>query len=435
MPILYDHAKKIVDEDKKIVGMFLGTGSTKTRICEFLARGKTLVICPKTQREDKNWEREIVEVRKEMPEFDLDITVISKEQFRVTAHELPRFDTVIGDEAHTLLGATPYVRYENRKEVPDHSQTFEAFRDYIVRTKPDRIYLATATIEKTPMTVWAAGIILGKDWDWRTFRETFYNCFPMGRRTIWTAKEDLETKERLAGVVKSLGYTGRLQDYFDVPEQTFKEIPIKLTEKQKAKLKELIEEYPDPLVQIGKRHQVENGVLSGDEYNDEKIFDNGKIDTILDLSVEFPQMIIFSRYSMQIREIVKALRKDGRRKVFVMDGSVSDRGNLFKEVTACDEYVFVVQSQISAGWEMPKCPVMVFASLSNSIVDRLQAEGRILRANALKKNLYIDLVISDEVKIDRKKTLRSIDRAIYNSIKNKKSFSELVYLKEETVFT
>lgn len=43
--LLYEHAQKIVDEDKPVAGLFLGTGSTKTRISLFLARGATLVIC------------------------------------------------------------------------------------------------------------------------------------------------------------------------------------------------------------------------------------------------------------------------------------------------------------------------------------------------------------------------------------------------------
>jgi hypothetical protein len=86
---LFDHQKRIIDDDPKKTGLFLGTGSAKTRTALELARGKTLVICPKTQKEDQNWERE-----NEKWGCGVDLTVISKETFRRDEHILGRFDTV-----------------------------------------------------------------------------------------------------------------------------------------------------------------------------------------------------------------------------------------------------------------------------------------------------------------------------------------------------
>jgi predicted helicase len=76
-----------------------------------------------------------------------------------------------------------------------------------------------------------------------------------------------------------------------------------------------------------------------------------------------------------------------------------------------------VQAQISAGWELPECPVMVFASRTYSWVDYEQAIGRIQRVNNIKKNLYINLVVKG-----------GVDEAIDKSLLNKKDFSERVYL-------
>ena len=64
---LYAHQKQIVDEDKKQVGIFTGTGTGKTKTALLLARGKTLIICPKTQKEDRNWEREIEKINFSLP--------------------------------------------------------------------------------------------------------------------------------------------------------------------------------------------------------------------------------------------------------------------------------------------------------------------------------------------------------------------------------
>jgi len=418
MPLLYTHAQKIVDEDKPVAGLFLGTGSTKTRIALFLARGSTLVICPKTQKEDRNWEREVMKIRAEKKDFHIDLTVISKETFRTVAATLKPFDTVIVDEAHTCLGVTPNVRYVKKQPIPKTSQLFEELGLYIMRTRPKRFYLATATIVRSPMTVWGAGKLLGQNWNFYDFRDRYYVRLPMPGREVWQAKTDEATKERLGETVRKLGYTGQLSDYFDVPDQTYKTIWLDLNVEQKARLKSIKLEYPDPLVLVGKKHQIENGVLSGDEFNAPEEFKNAKIDAIEDLMIEFPQMIVFAKYTAQIKQITESVQKSGR-KVFVMTGDTKDRGDIIKEARETKEYVFVVQSQISAGWELPDCPVMVFASMSYSVVDRIQGEGRILRANALKKNLFIDLVMRG-----------GVDEAVHKAIGQKKDFNERIYAKE-----
>lgn len=416
MPILYNHARKIVDEDKPKVGLFLGTGSTKTRIALFLARRITFIIVPKTQFDDKNWQREYEKVRLEASSFFVNLKVFSKETFRRDWDILPPCDTLIIDEAHTVLGVTPNVRYVNKKAIPKTSQLFEALEGYVKKHNPERLYPCTATIIRSPMTVWGAAKLLGYDWDWYKFRSTFYVRLPMAGREVFTAKNDSATKDRLAKAVRKIGYTGQLSDYFDVPPQTYKTDYIELTEKQKKRIKELPLEYPDPLVLTNKRHQVENGVLAGDEFNRPEEFTNGKIEKLQDYALEFPKMIVFAKYTAQIEQISRAMNGLGKR-VFILTGATKDRGKLIADANITANYVFIAQSQISAGWELPSCPVMIFASLDWSVVSRIQAEGRILRANKLKKNLYIDLVVKE-----------GVDEAVYKSIKNKKEFNERIYL-------
>ena len=380
-----------------------------------LARGKTLVIAPKTQCEDQNWPREWEGLAKHIRLLS-EITVISKETFRRDHKKLPRFDTVIVDEAHTALGATPGTRWLNRVTVPKTSQIFEALEEYLARTDPERIYLCTATIVRSPMTVWAAAKVLGRKWDFLEFREAFYVKLPMPGREVWSPRTSDDVKDRLARAVRGLGYVGRLEDFFDVPEQTFKDVYVPLTEEQQKRIKALPLEYPEPIVLLGKKLQVENGILSGDEFNDAEVFDNAKIDALCEYAIEFPKMIVFARYIEQIRQIEKALRKQGKT-VFVMTGDTKDRGELLAKVNATDDYAFIVSAQISAGWEVPDCPVMIFASRTYSLVDQEQSWGRILRANALKKNLYINLIVKG-----------GIDEAVHKTLLNKQDFSERVYL-------
>lgn len=433
MSHLYAHQEKILayrskgpgfpNEDK--CGLFLGTGSGKTKTALLLSRGDILVIAPKTQVQDRNWEREYLQIINEtidsyrskdpLPTFKPRLTVMSKEEFRRDAHGLERFHTVIVDEAHTCLGMTPNIRWRNKNPIPKSSQLYEALEAYIARTKPDKLYLCTATIVKSPFTVFAAARLFGKKWDFYKFREEFYTRLPMPGREVWTPKRSSEVKDKLANLVRSIGHIGRLEDFFDVPEQTFKTVHVELTPKQRSRIKDLPLEYPDPLVLLGKRHQVENGVLAGDEFNEVEEFDNAKIDKILDLAAEFPRMVVFAKYRAQIEQIQMALTKAGY-STWTLTGDTKDRGGIIKQANSLDG-IFIAQAQISAGWELPSYPCMVFASRSYSFVDYVQALGRIQRANYIKKNLYINLIVKD-----------GVDEAVDEALANKQDFDERLYL-------
>lgn len=421
----YNHQEKIITDDPKKCGLFLGTGSGKTFIALSLATGNTVVICPKTQKEDRNWERELsgMDGKHEIKS----LRVVSKEEFRrdwEQIAEMEQTDTLIVDEAHTCLGVTPNTRQRNRSPVPKASQLFDALEAFIARTKPSRLYLCTATIVKSPLTVWGARRLLGKDdikdplKSFYKWRETFYSRLPMPGREVYAPKRDSKTKDRLALYVRATGYTGRLEDYFDVPDQTFRTVHVGLTEAQKMRLKSLALEFPDPLVLIGKKNQVENGVLSGDEYNTAESFPNEKIEKILEFAEEFPRMVVFVKYTAQIEQIIIALAKAGYKKIYKLTGQVKDRGLLISSANKEKEAIFIAQAQISAGWELPSYPVMIFASRTYSYVDYVQGIGRIHRANALKKNLYINLVVKG-----------GIDEAVDKALTNKQDFDDRIYAK------
>ncbi len=430
MRIPYAHQQEIIDDDLKKTGIWMGTGSGKGFIALSLAKGDTLVICPKTIRDARVWEREYraiaeIEMQKyrkgnNIKTFKPRLQVISKEEFRRDAVFLPRFNTVISDETHTMLGVTPNTRQRNKVIVPKASQLFDAFEAYLLRTKPERLYLLSATIVKSPMTVWAARQVLGKNQankltSFLNFRDTFYTRLPMPGRDIYAPKKDAKTKEHLAELVRDCGYVGRLQDFFDVPEQTFRTVYVGLTAAQTARIRALPLQFPDPIVLIGKKNQVENGCLAGDEFSDGEIFPNEKIEKLLELADEFPRMIIFAKWTAQINAIENAFKK-AKKPILTMTGKSKDRQSLILEVNKRLNCAFLVQSQISEGWECPDYPVMVFASRTYSLVDYIQAQGRISRANALKKNLYINLVVKD-----------GIDEAVDKCLESKCDFNERVH--------
>lgn len=416
MKKLYNHQIEIIQKDPKKCGLFLGTGSAKTRIALELAQGKILVIVPKTQKEDNLWERENIKW-----DINKDLTIISKEKFRTIANTLPKFDTVICEEAHTCLGVTPNICWKNRQPVPKTSQLFNVLKNYIQKTKPNRLYLLTATIIKNPMTVWGAGIILGYNWNFYKWRDTFYFKLPMAGREVFAVKNNTENKNKLSTIVNKIGFTGKIEDYVDMPEQIFKVIYVNLKKKQLKKIKELPFEYPDPLVLQGKIHCVENGCLIGDEYSPTELFDNEKIEKILELSFEFPRMVVFAKYRSQIAQIASTLIKEGK-KVITLTGDTKERGVAILEANNSEECIFIVQSQLSMGYELPNYPVMIFASLDWSLVNYIQAIGRISRINNPKRNLYIHLVVKG----------KTIDGRVYQTVViNKMDFHLQMYEKRK----
>ncbi len=420
-------------------GLFFGTGTGKTRIGLLLAKGDVLIIAPRTQVDDQNWEREyrtimMESVKKykvgETPKvIKPRLTVMTFDEFRRDVTRLKRPNTLIVDEAHGALGVTPYIRWRIKMPVPKASQRFEALEWFIEKHKPDRVYLCTATIIRSPMTVWAAAKILGQlklTGDFYKFRDKFYIPLPMPGRQIFTSKKGNNAKNDLAEIVRKIGYVGRLEDLTDVPEQTFKTINIELTPKQKARIKQMTLEFPDPLVRVGKVHSIENGILGGNEFSKPEFFDNGKIDAILDLAIEYPRMVIFAKYLSQIDQIASALKKEGK-KVLILTGSTKDRGEVIKEANMSEECIFIAQSQISSGWQLGKTKehpeyydynCMIFASMDYSVINRIQGEGRILRQDNLKKNLYITLTVKG-----------GVDEAVAECIASKQDFNERIYLK------
>lgn len=398
IPPLYDHQKKIIKDNKFKCGLFLGTGSAKTRTALELATGRTLVICPKQQREDKTWQ-----VNADKFGIKIDITVVSKEELRRDWQILPAYETVIIDECHNNLGVQPEVRQRKGVQIPKTSQIFEATFLYLNKTQPKRLYLCSATPVSKPMNLWAIGKIFGQDWDFFKFREKYYCEIRVGMRRIWIAKKDDKTKTALAEVVQKFGYTGGLNDFFDVPAQTHKTVMIDLTSQQTDAIKELSLNEADPLVRRARLRTIENGILYGKKIEildgktenlvaDTKVFPSNKIDYILERAVEFPKLLIFVQYTAQILEIEKALKKEGYR-VATLTGQTKDRANTITDAEKSSACIVIAQSSISAGYELPSFPCVIYASKSWQFVNYEQSLGRVLRSNALKKNLYIHLVV------------------------------------------
>ncbi len=397
IPPLYKHQEKFVAEDRKRFGNFWGTGVSKTRAILEVAESPVLVIHIKNGRDDRSWENESVKFG-----IPANLTVISKEDLRRDWKKLGPFRTVVVDECHKCLGVYPETRQRDRKQVVKASQIFEALLGYLTKHPPERLYLVSATPVTKPMNLWAIAKLYGVHWDFLKFRQKYYSEVMMGRRRIWVARKDKETKDSMARLLKQFGCVGSLNDFFDVPEQTHKVVDIELSKEQEEALAALAREEADPLVRRARARTIENGLLYGKSVeskgnrdvmvNKTTLFKSHKIDYILEKATEFPKLLIFANYTAQINEIARALREEGY-SVSTLTGKTKDRTFIRKVDESDEPHIIVAQSSISAGYNLPSFPCVIFASKSWQFVDYEQGLGRVQRSNRLKKNLYVHLTV------------------------------------------
>lgn len=401
----YKHQTDAIAANYGKKGLAFGCGAGKTRTTVHLAKhkGSILISAPKTTVLNRTWEREI-----QNDSLDLTISVMSKERFKKGA---PYADVLILDEAHCFLGVLPATRYRNKIEIPRTSQLFEETLKWIETNKPSYIYLCSATPVPTPLAVWAVAKLFGEDWDYFAFRRRFYTFVPNIGRGVWVPRKDKKTEAELMVLAKKFWIFGRLEDFFDVPDQVHKPTSVGLSVAQTKALREVPLMYPDPMVRVGKKHQIEQGLF------EESWLDEYKTREIIELAEEFPKLLVFAKYTEQIDMIAGKMKKAfPKRDVLILDGRTPDRKTLLERAElARRETIVIAQSQVSSSYELPSFRCTVFASMSYSFVDYEQALGRTQRANNISKNVYIYLLGGD------------VDKAVLDCVQYKKDFNELLF--------
>lgn len=420
------------DEYRKIAkhyyGLWDGTGTGKTRTAlhtlrEYADANDLLVIAPKKSVQKKQWETEAVKIGIKKP------IVMSKETFRRDAHILKRYGAVIVDEAHYVFGVEAQTHRVNKRYVPKTSKLYHNLYTYITRVRPDRLILATATPNKTAMSIWAASQLLGKEVDYFEFRKRFYIPVDMGFwNNVYLPIRSEQAQEDLAHITRSLGRVLRINDIKDVPEQTFITKTFDLTKAQKDMLKTFSTRFTGDATLRAKTHQVENGVLYEDVYDPRSQsvsktatrIDNEKVDYIVERSFEFDKMLVFATYTEQVDMIAEALRKHDKT-VYVVDSRLKDIKEVEKQVESAKSAYIVAQSSMSSEWEFKSCPVVIFASLTNRSIDYIQGQGRIQRYDNVKKNIYIHLITEYP---------KSVDARWFKTIMSGRDFNEALYEKK-----
>jgi superfamily II DNA or RNA helicase len=136
----------------------------------------------------------------------------------------------------------------------------------------------------------------------------------------------------------------------------------------------------------------------------------------LELINQHKKIIIVCRYNNEIKEISKQIKD---KKVLIINGQTKDRHQTVIDAEDSNNVVVLINAACSEGYELPSFNIMVFYSYDFSLKNYIQIKGRVLRANKLKSNVYLSLVVSD-----------TIDEDVYNVIQTKKDFDIKIYDKE-----
>lgn len=141
--------------------------------------------------------------------------------------------------------------------------------------------------------------------------------------------------------------------------------------------------------------------------------DTSRFLKILDILKTHPKTIIFYNYDYELEKL-----RDLSNYTTVKEWN----GHKHEPVPNGESWVYLVQYAAGAeGWNCVKTNTIIFYSLNYSYKIMHQASGRIDRLNTPFKELYYYLVISRS----------SVDKAIINALKNKKSFNEKAFYEDQ----
>lgn len=396
---LYKHQLDFLKQNpnKSALVWSCGTGKTRTAIeWGHGWHGGVIVICPKALK--ANWEREIAYYSRHAG-----FEVFTKEEFRKDWERYGGAKAIIVDEVHNGF-LTPHFK----------SQMSKALRDYIKKYDVPRVLLLSATVyTSSPWNIYQLASLLGYKWDWYKFYYRFFNRVRMGRREIAVPKEGCE--KDLAYVTKNIASVVNIYDILDVPLQNHSEPEyFALSESQKISINDTYD--PLPIVRYTLQHQIEQGILIGNEFTPPKIFKSDKNERILSLVEENPKIAIVCRYNVQI-DVLNKLLKDY--KPLIIRGDVKDRDTVTRQAESSDKCVVLIQADCAEGYELPSFPLCVFASMSYSYTKWEQICGRFLRMNRPSRTTFIYLLTEGE----------SIDQGVYDAVKRKEDFKIELFKK------
>lgn len=391
--MLFDHQQRFLDKksNKDALVWSCGTGKSRASIEWAKQRGSpVLIVCPKALK--TNWRRELslwVHTGK----------VVTKEEFRRDWKLIGYYDQLIVDEVHNGF-LTPHFK----------SLMSKALRDYIKTFRTPRILLLSATVyTSSPWNIYQLATILGHKWDWVKFKYSFFIEMRLGHRFIPVPKKGCEVE--LAKLTKKIADVVDIHDVLDVPLQNHCEPEyFALTLQQKKEIKHHYD--PVPIVRYTQQHEIENGILLGNEFRKLETYETNKEERIKAICEENKKVAIVCRYNAQIDKLREIIFNSLHIQPLVIRGDVKDRDKVCRQAEEADAAIVIIQADCAEGYELPSFPVCVFASMSYSYTKWEQICGRFLRMNKPSRTTFIYLLTEGD----------SVDQGVYDAIKRKEDF-------------
>lgn len=400
---LYKHQKDFISSspEKHLLAWGTGTGKTASLIKGAdKIKAKALIVVPKSLVD--NWKREI----KKWSDGNGNFTIITKEKFKKLYTTFKDMDALIIDEAHHFSG--------------HKSQLHKAALDFIKINKIKYVWLATATpYRSTPFNIFALGNLLGRNWNWFKFNNTFFTMIKMGYRKFPKLKTLIGTipvKEYIADIIKGLGTTVAMSDVVDIPDHVWLREDFVANREQLTALESLTDSTP--LARLSKVFQILNGTLKSDGYIPDQEFKCDKFDRTIEILTEHNKIAVICRHTRELERFNEHLRSKCHRKVYILNGKTpqEDRDSIIQDFNNSDDCVMLIQAKVSEGYNL-YTPVMVFYSMDWGLVEWTQMIGRPVRLDNLKSVIYINLIYKD-----------TIDEAVYKSVViEKQEFQAEIY--------
>lgn len=404
MTTLFAHQKQFLAEnpDKTSLVWSCGTGKTRAAIEWAKKTHSSLIICPKALK--GNWIREC----ERWGLSDMRVLVTTKEDFKkhVKLNAISGYDCVIVDEVHNGF-LTPMFK----------SQMSKALKGYLKKHNVPRVLLLSATVyTSSPWNIYNLAWFTGHEWNWRAFKDKYFYDVRMGPRMIPMVKKGVE--KQLAEVVKRIASVVDIHDCMDVPLQ-FHADPEHFA-LSKDQIKAIKDNYdPLPIVRYTAQHEIENGILLGNEFRDNQYFENDKEERISQLVEENKKVAIVCRYNHQI-DVLYDYFWAQKKPVFVIRGDVKDRDAITLQAEGAKECIVLIQADCAEGYQLPSFGLCVFASMSYSYTKWEQICGRFLRMDKPSRTTFLYLLTEGD----------SIDQAVYDSVKKKEDFKIALYGKK-----
>ena len=291
-----------------------------------------------------------------------------------------------------------------------------------------RRILTGSPVTKSPLDLYTQCAFLNENLLGFTSYYTFRNRYAVMRNANFGGRRvqlvgGYQRLDELSRILKPFSDRVLKEDCLDLPEKTYIERQVELTDEQKktyetmksaalASLKGKMATAPHVLTQLMRLHQITCGHLKNDDETITEI-KNNRIDSLLEVLDETEgKAIIWANYVYDVKQIVKAIsKKYGENSIVQYYGAIpadKRQENIEKFQDPESPVRFFVGNPQTGGYGITLTAAnnVIYYSNGYDLEKRLQSEDRAHRIGQKKAVTYVDLIAPKTVDEKIRKALR-----------------------------